>query len=131
MAMISDATTGQVIGVEPTKATRKVEKATEARPRDSEVRRDTAEMLEQRRTREEEPRVDRQGAARIVGKAMMADYPPNASLEIDVLDEGGGFVYKAVDPETGEVLKQFPAEEVLKRLERLSRLKGLAVDETI
>lgn len=129
--MISDATTGQAIGVELTKATRKVEKGTEARHRESDVRQETAETSESRRKGDEEPQVDRQGAARIVGKAMMADYPPNASLEIDVLDEGGGFVYKAVDPETGEVLKQFPAEEVLKRLERMSRLKGLAVNDTI
>lgn len=129
--MISDATTGPVIGVELTKSARKVEKGTEERQKISETRQPRAIADQEDEGRTDDPRVDRQGAARIVANAMMAEYPPNASLEIDVLEDGGGFVYKAVDPETGEVLKQFPAEEVLKRLERMSRLKGLAVDETV
>lgn len=129
--MISDATTGPGIGVDPTRATRRVDKGTEEKQKHSEIRQSTADRIEERRQQQEDPKVDRQGAARVVSMAMMADYPPNASLEIDVHDETGGFVYKAVDRETGEVIKQFPAEEVLKRLERMSRLKGLAVDDTV
>jgi len=45
-----------------------------------------------------------------------------------VNDQKDGFIYKAVDRDTGEVVKQYPAEEVLDRLERLAKTQGLAVD---
>lgn len=90
------------------------------------------EVIEAKREKEaEEPVVDRAAAAETVAKALDMDFPKNSSLEIAVNDQDSGFVYRAVDNDTGEVIKQFPAEEVLSRLERLNRMQGLAVDGSI
>lgn len=48
-------------------------------------------------------------------------------LRIEI-DESGGFVYLAVDSETGEVVRQYPPEEVLERLKPFQEPVGLTVD---
>lgn len=88
-------------------------------------------IAEKRKQAEEDPKVDREAAAETVARALDMDFPKNASLEIAVNDQDDGFVYRAIDRDTGEVIKQFPAEEVLSRLERLNRMQGLAVDGAI
>lgn len=125
--MINTATTSAVSGP----AARPVEAAdTTKRDRDTEiVNRAVAAAAERRdAANEEDPGVDRAAAAETVAKAMFTEFPSNASLEIAVNDQDDGFVYRAVDRETGEVIKQFPAEEVLERLERMAKTQGLAVD---
>lgn len=97
-----------------------------AKPKQNEAVAKAAERREQEAV--EEPVVDKQAAAETIAAAMFNDFPSNASLEIDVNDHEDGFVYKAVDRDTGEVLKQFPAAVVLERLERMSKVQGLAVD---
>jgi flagellar protein FlaG len=87
-----------------------------------------AAIEEKQQQAEEEPVVDRKAAAETVAQALKMDFPSNSALEIAVNEQDDGFVYRAVDRDTGEVLKQFPAEEVLSRLERLDRMQGLAVD---
>ncbi|WP_417519466.1 flagellar protein FlaG [Minwuia sp.] len=93
-------------------------------------------QIEQRRAEKAseeaaEPVVDRGAAAETVARAMFTEFPSNATLEIDVNDQKAGFIYKAVDRDTGEVIKQFPAEEVLAQLERLAKVQGLAVDGNV
>lgn len=75
-----------------------------------------------------DPVVNREAAAEAFSKAFDSDFPSGAALDIEVNDNAGGFIYKAVDPETGEVLKQFPAAEVIERLERMAKRQGIAVD---
>lgn len=99
---------------------------------DEKPKQESAEVLEaieaKRAQAEEEPVVDRGAAAETVAKALNMDFPRNSALEIAVNDQDDGYVYRAVDRDTGEVIKQFPAEEVLNRLERVNRMQGLAVD---
>lgn len=75
--------------------------------------------------------VDRGRITAAIEGALGTDFPSNASLQIDVSEETGGFVYKAVDRESGEVIKQFPPEEVLERLERKHKSQGLAIDTAV
>lgn len=125
--MINTATTSAVSAP----AARPVEAAdTTKRDRDAETVNPAVAAAAERRdaANEEDPGVDRAAAAEAVAKAMFTEFPSNASLEIAVNDQDDGFVYRAVDRETGEVIKQFPAEEVLERLERMAKTQGLAVD---
>ena len=49
-------------------------------------------------------------------------------LQID-LDEGAGrFVYKSVNRDTGEVVRQFPSDEILRILSNFRDATGLTVD---
>lgn len=79
----------------------------------------------------DEPRVDRAQADDVIVKALGADFPSGASLQIDIVEETGQFVYKAVDRETGEVLKQFPPEQVLEQLGRRAKVQGIALDGSV
>ena len=50
------------------------------------------------------------------------------SMQISQDDETGRFVYKSVDVETGEVVRQFPPEEMLNFISRFREAAGLLVD---
>lgn len=56
---------------------------------------------------------------------------PNTRLRIDKDDETGRFVYYSVDDESGEVIRQFPPESMLKFLSYYRGLEGLVLDDTI
>ncbi len=44
-------------------------------------------------------------------------------------DEGTGrFIYRGLDPSTGEVVRQYPPDELLERAARLRELRGVAID---
>lgn len=53
----------------------------------------------------------------------------NTKLSIDVDDDSGLFVYKGVDKQSGEIVSQFPAEEVLALIAYYRDSEGLVVDE--
>lgn len=55
---------------------------------------------------------------------------PDAQGKLSIrYDEGSGrFVYREIDPATGEVLREFPPEEVLERLARMKSLAGASFD---
>lgn len=58
------------------------------------------------------------------------DGPQNASrLSIDRDDITGDFVYRFLDARTGELMRQFPAEEMLELLRFLGEQPGLVVDQ--
>jgi len=40
----------------------------------------------------------------------------------------GRFVYRGVDRETGEVVREYPSEEVIERIAHLREIAGIAVD---
>ncbi|MEX0297937.1 MAG: flagellar protein FlaG [Kordiimonas sp.] len=54
---------------------------------------------------------------------------PETELRIDKDDETGRFVYKSVDKESGEVIKQFPPETILELISQYRSLEGLVVDD--
>lgn len=53
---------------------------------------------------------------------------PNGRFSIDMDDSSGRYVYRLVDFETQEVLKQFPGDYVLRRVAYYRELQGLAVN---
>ena len=57
---------------------------------------------------------------------------PSGRLSIDEDRDSGDFVYRVVDASTGEVLNQWPREELLKHA-RIARAQyeGLVVDEEV
>jgi uncharacterized FlaG/YvyC family protein len=55
-----------------------------------------------------------------------ADSQGKLSIRYD--DRIGRFVYRELNPATGEVLREFPPEEVLDRLARLKSFAGASVD---
>jgi uncharacterized FlaG/YvyC family protein len=55
--------------------------------------------------------------------------PSDSKLQIEQDKETGTFIYRSVDPETGEVLMQWPSEEILKLRESLRDMEGLLVDK--
>ena len=58
-----------------------------------------------------------------------ADARGKLSIRYD--EPTGRFVYRELDPETGEVLREFPPEEVLERLARLKSLAGAHLDSKV
>lgn len=53
---------------------------------------------------------------------------PNTRLQIEH-DEGSGlFVYRAIDRDTGEVVRQYPADEILRFISYFRESEGLVVD---
>ncbi|WP_075881975.1 flagellar protein FlaG [Vreelandella massiliensis] len=49
-------------------------------------------------------------------------------LEFDLSDESSRVITRVVDRESGEVIRQIPAEEVLRIAERLNELQGGLID---
>ncbi len=69
-------------------------------------------------------------ANEILNDTLGAQEPANSRLRVE-LDEGSGrFIYKSVDAETGEVIRQYPPEQVLERLAFYRQLQGLTVNKT-
>lgn len=53
---------------------------------------------------------------------------PNTRLQIEH-DEGSGlFVYRAIDKDTGEVVRQYPTDEILRFISYFRESEGLVVD---
>jgi flagellar protein FlaG len=55
----------------------------------------------------------------------------NIRLSIEQDQEAGVFVYKAVNRATGEVIRQYPTEEMLKLMSYYHQTEGLSVNSSI
>ena len=66
-----------------------------------------------------------------VEKLIRRSLPSNSKLQIEQDKETGTFIYRSVDPETGEVLRQWPSEQLLKLREHLCELEGLFFDQQV
>ena len=66
-----------------------------------------------------------------VEKLIRRSLPSNSKLQIEQDRETGTFIYRSVDPETGEVLRQWPPEQLLKLRESLTEIEGLLFDKQI
>jgi len=67
-------------------------------------------------------------AARVI-EEFVPDDGPSTKLRIDKDEETGRFVYKSIDTESGEVIKQFPPETILEIISQYRSLEGLVVDD--
>jgi len=79
---------------------------------------------------------DTQAASKDVANTLLSGGPSaplplsqsNTHLVIEKDEITGGFVYKSIDRETGEVIKQYPREEVLRAIAIASDAEGLILD---
>lgn len=66
--------------------------------------------------------------------ASLPSKPPGTKLRIDLDDGSGRFVYQGVDVNTGDVISQFPSEEILKFVafnREREGVEGIVVDEEV
>ena len=68
-----------------------------------------------------------QAVERLVRESM----PSNARLQIDQDEDSGTFIYRSVNPDTGEIIAQWPPEQLLKLRASLRELDGMLVDKTV
>ncbi|KHM47646.1 flagellin [Pseudoalteromonas distincta] len=54
----------------------------------------------------------------------------NRSLQFKVDEDSGRDVIKVLDKDSGEVIKQYPSEEVLSLVSKLSESAGILIDQT-
>lgn len=55
----------------------------------------------------------------------------NRSLQFQVDEDSGRDVIKVLDKSTGDVIKQYPTEEVLSLVSRMSETAGSLIDQTV
>ncbi|VAX05005.1 hypothetical protein MNBD_ALPHA03-1901 [hydrothermal vent metagenome] len=71
-------------------------------------------------------------AAEKIIDASLPNKPPGTKLRIDLDDSSGKFIYQGVDINTGEVVTQFPSEDILKLIaynKGRDGVEGIVVDE--
>lgn len=56
-------------------------------------------------------------------------FSPNLKLRIEADKGTNYFVYKSIDRETGEIAKQWPAEEILRMMAFFNELDGVLIDK--
>ena len=55
----------------------------------------------------------------------------NRSIQFKVDEDSGRDVIKVLDKNSGEVIKQYPSEEVLSLVSKLSESAGILIDQTV
>ena len=70
------------------------------------------------------------GMERLAKLAQEAYQSQNIDLRISYNEKADRFIYKGINPETGEVIREYPPEEVIKRIVTLKKIAGLIVDTT-
>ena len=70
-------------------------------------------------------------AEQAIGPFFEDDKIPSGRFSIDQDSDSGRFVYRLIHSDTGEVLKQFPGDYVLRRVAYYRELEGLAVDSRV
>lgn len=64
--------------------------------------------------------------------ASLPNKPPGTKLRIDLDSDSGRFIYQGVDVKTGDVVVQFPSEEILKLIafnRERDGVEGIVIDE--
>ena len=59
------------------------------------------------------------------------DQTPNTRLRIDKDEETGRFIYYNIDNDSGEVVRQFPPENILEFLASFRNVEGLVLDDEV
>ena len=66
-----------------------------------------------------------------VAKLIKKSLPPNSKLQIVQDKITGTFIYRSLDPDTGEVITQWPSEKMLELRDYLKEMEGVLVDKTV
>ena len=67
----------------------------------------------------------------VIEKLIKKSLPSNSKLRIDHDKETGTYIYRAVDPETGQVISQYPPEQMIKLRDYLAEMAGMLFDKKI
>ena len=70
-------------------------------------------------------------AEQTIGAFFEDENVPSGRFSIETDKDSGRFVYRLVDTDTGEVVKQFPGDYVLRRIAYYRELEGLSVDSQV
>src|SRR5689334_19447442 len=63
-----------------------------------------------------------------VEKLIKKTLPSNSKLEVEKDKELGTFIYRSVNPDTGEIIRQWPPESLLEMREYLKQMEGVLLD---
>lgn len=63
-----------------------------------------------------------------VEKLIRRSMPANTKLRIDQDKETGTYIYRSVDKETGQVVRQWPPDELVKLRDSMRELEGMLLD---
>ena len=66
-----------------------------------------------------------------VEKLIKKSLPTNSKLQIEQDKTTGTFIYRSIDPETGEVIQQWPSEKLLELRDFLKEMEGVFVDKQV
>ena len=66
-----------------------------------------------------------------MAKLIKKSLPPNSKLQITQDESTGTYVYRSIDRDTGEVLKQWPSEQLLALREYLKEMEGMLLDKQV
>ena len=66
-----------------------------------------------------------------VEKLIKKSLPTNSRLQIVQDKDTGEYIYRSIDPTTGEVIKQWPPEQLLALREDLKTMECLLVDKQV
>jgi uncharacterized FlaG/YvyC family protein len=66
-----------------------------------------------------------------VEKLIKKSLPTNSKLQIEQDKKTGTFIYRSVDPDTGEVIQQWPSEKLLELRVFLKEMEGVLVDKQV
>jgi flagellar protein FlaG len=69
-----------------------------------------------------------EGLQSAVEKLIKKSLPPNSRLLIVQDKTTGAYIYQSVDPETGEVINQYPPEQLVKMHDYLATMSGMIID---
>ena len=78
-------------------------------------------------TPEQRVEVLQEAVAKLIKKSM----PANSKLQIEQDKTSGTFIYRTVDPDTGEIIRQWPPEKLLELRDYLTQMEGVLVDKTV
>lgn len=59
---------------------------------------------------------------------LLGDDPRDLRLQIDIDEDADRFIYRSVNKETGEVVRQFPSDELLEIIKSVRETVGLTLD---
>ncbi len=66
-----------------------------------------------------------------IEKLIRKSLPANSKLQIEQDKITGTFIYRTIDAETGELIRQWPPEQLLKLRESLAEMEGMLVDKKV
>ena len=89
------------------------------------------ELARNDQARASAPNVNPIGKAEELLNRLLSSELGQSRLRINRHDAAGRFVYESIDKRSGEVVKQFPTEEILEVLAFYREAQGLVVDDEV